>query len=152
MPKQIRGVLREGVAEVGNILGAIRSSVREAVGYGLELETTYHSREIRIMASGLNQALMIVFRVDEGNVEASLMDEFGQLHHRGNVPLQRVWDEHHVGLALLISRYFHFQGFLVIALNTTAESGRDKRAGTPTVFVLKVENFHLRDHRCIHLV
>lgn len=63
---------------------------REAIGDGLETEVGEARKGIGALR--FEEAAVVVVGVDEGNVEASLMEEEGEFEHGVNVALGWKWD------------------------------------------------------------
>lgn len=79
-------------AELCYVLRAIAIGRWEAVGYGDEPEVVEAVEGVG--ASGSEEAVVVVVRVDEGDVEAFGVEELGEVDHGSNVALCWLGDDH----------------------------------------------------------
>lgn len=95
-------VVRDGVAERWDVLGAILIQSGKAVGNGFESEVG--EALDRVGSSGFEEAVVIEFSVDEGDEEASEVEELGQLEKRIDMALDGEWKEDKMSLVLNLCR------------------------------------------------
>ena len=102
-----REVLPDGVGEGRDVLAGVGvRSRRQPVGDGLEAEAVPAVAEA---GSAFEEALVVVFGVDEGYVEALVVKELGEFEHCLDVALEWEWK------AYGMSSYF-----LIIIIHITA--------------------------------
>nr|CAB3484148.1 unnamed protein product [Digitaria exilis] len=83
-----------GVAEGGDVLGGVGVGAGEAVVDGGEAEARRAVE--RVGPPRAEVAAVVELVVDEGDVEATGVEELGELQHRRDVALRWVWDHHRV--------------------------------------------------------
>jgi len=89
-----------GVAERGDVLRGVGVGRREAVRDGVEAEPGHAVQR----AAGAVQAPVVELGVDEGDLEATRVEELGELQHGRHVALRRVRHAHGVRPLPMIRR------------------------------------------------
>lgn len=90
--KRDYAVLGGGFTKRWYVLSGISISGRKAIRDGLKLEIRQAIEGVG--TPGFEEAFVVVLSVDKGYVEASVMEELGELKHGANVALSWIWYAH----------------------------------------------------------